>query len=76
MTRKRHFNYFTGISRKIFEHSAFKFIENRKSTYVISAIVFALGIGSYFNGFGEGVEFEGGRSYTIKFEKAVNQQRK
>ncbi|PZX65810.1 protein translocase subunit SecDF [Hydrotalea sandarakina] len=74
MTRKRHFNYFTGISRKIFKHSAFKFIEYRKITYVISAIVFALGIGSYFNGFDEGVEFEGGRSYTIKFEKAVNQQ--
>ncbi|WP_288096550.1 protein translocase subunit SecDF [Hydrotalea sp.] len=75
MTRKRHFNYFTAISRKIFKHSAFKFIEYRKITYIISAIVFTLGIASYFNGFDEGVEFEGGRSYTVKFDKPVNQQK-
>ena len=31
-----------------------------------------LGIASYFNGFDKGVEFEGGRSYTIKFEKPVS----
>jgi SecD/SecF fusion protein len=35
-------------------------------------VVLALGIGSYFNGFDEGVEFEGGRSYTVQFDKAVN----
>jgi SecD/SecF fusion protein len=34
--------------------------------------VLVLGIASYFNGFDKGVEFEGGRSYTIKFEKPVS----
>ena len=31
-----------------------------------------MGVASFFNGFDEGVEFAGGRSYTIKFNKAVN----
>ena len=31
-----------------------------------------MGIASFFNGFDEGVEFAGGRSYTIKFKNAVN----
>lgn len=35
-------------------------------------IVLALGIASYFNGFDQGVEFKGGRSYKIRFDKAVN----
>jgi SecD/SecF fusion protein len=34
--------------------------------------VLAFGIASYFNGFDEGVEFKGGRSYTVRFDKAVN----
>jgi len=69
--KNRHFNYFTGISKKIFKHASFKFIEYRKVAYGISVVVLLLGIGSYFNGFHEGVEFKGGRSYTVKFDKAV-----
>ncbi len=72
MNRDRHFDYFTGVSRKIFKHASFRFIEYRKYTYVISAFVLIGGIASYFNGFDKGVEFEGGRSYTIKFEKPVS----
>ena len=69
--KKRHFNYFTAISTKIFKHASFKFIEYRKVAYVISAIVLTLGIASYFNGFHEGVEFKGGRSYNVQFDRAV-----
>ena len=67
--------YFTGISRKIFRHANFKFIEYRKVAYVISFIVLALGIASFFNGFEEGVEFKGGRSYVIKFDKPVDEEK-
>jgi len=70
--KNRHFEYFTGISRKIFKHAAFKFIEYRKIAYGISVVVLLLGIGSFFNGFDEGVEFSGGRSYTVRFEKPVD----
>ncbi len=70
--KNRHFNYFTNISKKIFKHSSYKFIEYRKYAYVISAFVMLAGIASFFNGFHEGVEFKGGRSYTIAFDKKVD----
>ena len=71
-SKNRHFEYFTKISRGIFKHASFKFIEFRKYAYMLSAVVLVMGIASFFNGFDEGVEFAGGRSYTIKFNKAVN----
>ena len=70
-SKDRHFNYFTGISKRIFKHASFKFIEYRKVAYGISVVVLILGIASYFYGFHEGVEFKGGRSYTVAFPQAV-----
>jgi len=67
--KQRHFQYFTGFSRKIFKHAQYKFIEYRKVAYGISVVVLILGVASFFNGFDEGVEFAGGRSYTVRFEK-------
>jgi SecD/SecF fusion protein len=69
--KNRHFNYFTPISKRVFQHAKFKFIEYRKVAYGISIVVLLLGIGSFFNGFHEGVEFKGGRSYTVAFPQAV-----
>ena len=69
--KQRHFNYFTGISKRIFKHAKFKFIEYRKVAYGISVFVLLAGIGSYFNGFHQGVEFKGGRSYTVQFAQSV-----
>lgn len=65
----RHFKYFTGLSKSIFKKAHFDFVGKRKITYVISIVVLAAGIGSIFHGFNEGVEFSGGRSYTIQFDK-------
>ena len=70
--KSHHFNYFTKISRKIFQHANYKFIEKRKYAYVLSTIILALGIASFFYGFNEGVEFKGGRSYTVSFDRALN----
>src|SRR5699024_7079534 len=70
-TKERHFKYFTTISRKIFQQSNFNFVKARKVTYVISACILVLGIASFFNGFNTGVEFSGGRSYTVRFDKPV-----
>lgn len=67
--RERHFNYFTTLSKSVFRKAHFKFIEARKVTYSISAVVFLLGLGSLINGYDYGVEFAGGRSYDIRFAK-------
>ncbi len=65
MKNGKHFNYFTSISEKIFKKFHFHFIEWRKKAYMISIVVFLLGVGSIFHGFHLGVEFLGGRSYTL-----------
>ena len=71
-SKNRHFQYFTAISRGVFKNANFKFIEFRKYAYILSLVVLIGGIASFFNGFDEGVEFAGGRSFTVKFDKAVN----
>ena len=70
--KKKHLEYFTPISRSIFQHANFKFIEKRKMAYTISIIVLALGVASFFHGFDYGVEFQGGRSYVVRFDKTPN----
>jgi SecD/SecF fusion protein len=72
--KNRHFNYFTGLSRRVFKHAAYKFIEYRKIAYGISVVVLILGISSFFVGFRQGVEFRGGRSYVVNFYKPVNEE--
>ena len=70
--KKKHLEYFTGVSRRVFKHAKYKFIEYRKVAYMISIVVLAFGIASIFNGFDYGVEFNGGRSYRVGFEKPVD----
>ncbi|MEO8412919.1 MAG: protein translocase subunit SecDF [Ginsengibacter sp.] len=72
--KQRHFKYFTGFSRKIFKHANFKFIEYRKYAYGVSFVVLLLGVSSFFHGFDYGVEFKGGRSYTVEFKQNVNRE--
>lgn len=72
-SKNRHFNYFTALSKRIFKHASFKFIEYRKIAYAISMVVLLLGVGAIFNGFNEGVEFSGGRSYIVNFHKPVDE---
>lgn len=67
--KDRHFKYFTGLSSSIFRKAHFKFVEMRKITYAITIIVIVMGISTFWVGFDEGVEFKGGRSYTVKFDQ-------
>ena len=69
--RNRHFKYSTALSRNIFKNANYNFVKFRKVAYIISAIVMLLGVASFFNGFELGVEFKGGRSYTVEFPAAV-----
>lgn len=70
--KKKHLNYFSKISNTIERKSNFKFIEFRKRAYIISIVVVLLGIGTIFNGYDYGVEFDGGRSTIVKFDKKVD----
>jgi SecD/SecF fusion protein len=70
--RERHFNYFTGLSKTIFRKAHINFVGMRKYTYIISLSMFLLGVSTLFHGFDYGVEFRGGRSYTIKFDQKLS----
>jgi SecD/SecF fusion protein len=70
-SKDRHFKYFTGISQRVFRHANYQFIKYRKVAYGISVVVLILGIAALFNGFKEGVEFSGGRSFVVKFNEPV-----
>jgi SecD/SecF fusion protein len=67
--KKVHLEYFTTLSRKIFQKANFNFVGFRMKAIMISMVVLSLGVLSFFNGFDEGVEFSGGRSYQVRFAK-------
>ncbi len=50
-----------------------KFLEKRKIFYIISGAFIILSIGSFFvRGLNYGIDFKGGRSYIVSFEKEVD----
>ena len=60
-------------AKNLFAGSNFDFVSRRKLYYTVSSVIIGLGILSIiFKGFGLGVDFKGGRSYVVRFEKAVS----
>jgi len=70
--RNKSVKFSVPLTANILKNSNFDFINQRKRFYVISLIVIVVGVGSMiFKGFGFGVDFEGGRSYVVRFDKPV-----
>lgn len=61
-------------TRNAFKNVAFDFVGRRKLYYVISTAIIILGTVFYFTngGFNLGVDFKGGRTYQVRFEKDMN----
>lgn len=73
LASKKAISVATGISKEAFANVNFDFIAKRKMAYAFSGIVIIAGIGSMVTrGFNYGVDFLGGRSYTVEFAEAVN----
>ena len=65
--------FFANWSKNLFKDSNFDFVSRRRLYYIISSSIIALGIISIIvKGFSLGVDFKGGRSYVVKFDKAVS----
>ncbi len=63
----------TSITKNLFTNMNFDFLSKRKISYVISGIFIVISIGSFFvNGLNQGVDFVGGRTYTVRFADDVN----
>lgn len=51
----------------------FDFVGKRKYSYIVSGVVIALSVISFFfHGLNLGTDFTGGRAYTVRFDKAVS----
>lgn len=49
------------------------FIKARKYSYIVSGVLILISLGSiFFNGFTYGVDFTGGRTYVVRFDKPVS----
>ncbi|HET8886833.1 MAG TPA: protein translocase subunit SecDF [Salinimicrobium sp.] len=63
----------TPLTKGLFSNLKIDFIGKRKIAYTISAIMILVSLGSLFTqGLNQGVDFVGGRSYTVRFENSVN----
>lgn len=66
-------HFSTSFTKNLFSNVNINFLGKRKIAYVISGIMLAISIGSLFTiGLNQGVDFVGGRTYTVRFDKDVN----
>ncbi|SDQ53081.1 protein translocase subunit SecDF [Flagellimonas zhangzhouensis] len=69
----RRLDFYTGITKNLFSNLTVDFLGKRKIAYIISGILVAVSVFSLLTtGLQQGVDFIGGRTYQIRFEKAVN----
>ena len=63
----------TAMTKNLFVDNKINFLKKRKMAYVISGILVAAGLASLSTqGLDAGVDFVGGRTYTVRFEQATN----
>ncbi len=72
IARGKSFTFYSDLTKNWFKDNNFDFVSQRKRFYIVSTIIMAIGVGSFiFKGFGLGIDFKGGRSYVVRFDKAV-----
>ena len=66
-------DFSTSVTKNLFSGLSINFLAKRKTFYIVSGIFILVSLGSLFTqGLNQGVDFVGGRSYTVRFDKAVN----
>jgi SecD/SecF fusion protein len=66
------YKFYSGLTKNWFKDNNFDFVSQRRRFYIISSAIMIIGVGSFiFKGFGLGIDFKGGRSYVVRFDKNV-----
>lgn len=66
----------TSITKNLFRNAWIDFVGKRKIAYIISLALVVISIGSIFtNGFKYGIDFTGGRSFIVRFDKPVDAEK-
>ncbi|MEP4949178.1 MAG: protein translocase subunit SecDF, partial [Flavobacteriaceae bacterium] len=69
----KNLDFSTALTKNLFTNMKINFLAKRKIAYAVSLILLGVSIFSLFTlKLQQGVDFVGGRSYQIRFEKAVN----
>ena len=73
VTKKKSLAFSTSITKNLFRNLTITFLTKRKFAYLISGVLIIVAVSSLFtNGLNQGVDFVGGRSYTVRFDQAIN----
>ncbi|WP_284653586.1 protein translocase subunit SecDF [Flavobacterium terrisoli] len=74
IAHNRALTFTTSMTKNWFTGFHFDFIKAKKWSYMFSTLVVIVScVSFYFNGLDEGVDFVGGRTFQVKFEKPVEQ---
>jgi len=73
VAKKKSLAFSTSITKNLFRNLTITFLTKRKFAYLISGVLIIVAVSSLFtNGLNQGVDFVGGRSYTVRFDQAIN----
>jgi SecD/SecF fusion protein len=73
MDKKKDIAFSTPTTQNWFTNLNYRFVDNRKKFYILSGVVVTLGLVALFSGgLNYGVEFNGGRENTFKFETTID----
>ncbi|SHG06035.1 SecD/SecF fusion protein [Salegentibacter echinorum] len=72
-TKGKSLEFATGATKNLFTNVKIDWLKKRKMAYVISAVLLVISIGSLaVQGLNQGVDFVGGRTYTVRFDQDIN----
>ncbi|HIG89913.1 MAG: protein translocase subunit SecDF [Flavobacteriaceae bacterium] len=73
INRGSQFNFSTYFTKGLFKNMSIDFLKYRKMAYILSFVVISSGLFSLFtSGLDQGIDFVGGRTYTIRFDRDMN----
>jgi SecD/SecF fusion protein len=72
LAKNQKITFTSGFNKNWLRHVNFPFIEKRKVFYSISGVLIVLSLISFIvRGFDKGIDFKGGRTYVVRFDKDV-----
>ena len=74
LDKDKKLKFSTKLTENVFQNMNFGFVKSRKFYYIVSSIIIIAGLSSLFmKGLNYGVDFQGGRSYLVRFEQTVDE---
>lgn len=73
LDKNKSISFGNSISENLYKGIHFNFVDNRKYFYILSSLIIIGGIVAFsMKGLNYGVDFEGGRTYTVQMDKSLS----